>query len=73
LIPTPSAILAHWPHGGLWRIIPTQGAPLFAVLGIACNMPTYNGGDLVSTVEDSNVLQGAEWLPVDRKGDRING
>jgi hypothetical protein len=71
MTPTPSAILAHWSHGGLWRIIPRDGAPFFAVLGIAGKVSTYNGGDLAATVEDSNVLKGAEWLPVDRRGDRI--
>jgi hypothetical protein len=70
-IPTIQDIHRHCFLGGLWRIIPAQGPPLFAVLGIAGNMCTYNGGDLASTVEDSNVLKGADWVPVDRRGDRI--
>lgn len=71
MIPSASAIAAHWPRGGLWRTIPKQGAPSFAVLGIAGNVRTYNGGDLVATVEDNQALQGAEWVPCNRKGDRI--
>lgn len=71
-IPSEEAIRAHaGAHGGLWRVIPRKGRPLFAALGISGGMRTYEGGDLLATVEDSENLQGAEWVPVDRNGDRV--
>lgn len=71
-LPSDDAIAAHAKaHGGLWRIIPRKGRPLFAALGIAGGMRTYEGGDLLATVEENATLHGAEWVPVDRKGDRV--
>lgn len=71
-MPNEDAIAAHAKaHGGLWRIIPRKGRPLFAAIGVSGSMRTYEGGDLLATVEDSENLQGAEWVPVDRKGDRV--
>jgi hypothetical protein len=74
--PTHEAIAAHCLQGGLWRIIPActqagQPRPLFAALGINGNMRTIEGGDLLATVAENDNLQGAEWVPVDSKGDRI--
>lgn len=77
MIPSASDILDHFrAHGGLWRIIPkaTKGGqprPLFAVLGLAGALRTYEGGDLLATVNENEALQGAEWVPVNEKGDRI--
>lgn len=75
--PTLPQIATHFDaHGGLWRIIPAKPhAPFFAVLGIAQGplgpLRTYNGGDMLATIDDNAVFQGAEWAPVDEKGDRI--
>lgn len=77
MTPTLAQIATHFDaYGGLWRIIPANPmAPWFAVLGITQGplgpMRTYNGGDMIATIDDNAVLQGAEWVPVDRKGDRI--
>jgi hypothetical protein len=75
-IPTHEAIAAHCLQGGLWRIIPTrtqagQPRPLFAALGINGNMRTIEGGDLLATIAENTALQGAEWVPVDSRGDRV--
>lgn len=76
MIPTIAQIATHFEgHGGLWRIIPDKPqAPFFAVLGIAQGplgpMRTYNGGDMLATANDA-VFKGAEWVPVDSKGDRV--
>lgn len=67
-------------HGGLWLVVPRptddgQPRPLFAVLGIAQGplgpFITYEGGDLSATVESNENLQGAEWAPVDTRGERV--
>ena len=72
MIPSEDAIAAHAKaHGGLWRIIPRKGRPLFARLDMASKSRTYEGGDLLATIEENDALQGAEWVPVDRKGDRV--
>lgn len=71
-LPSEDDIKAHArAHGGLWRVIPRKERPLFAALSVAGSMRTYEGGDLLATVEDNETLMGAEWVPVDRKGDRV--
>lgn len=73
-LPSENAIAAHAKtHGGLWRIIPRKGRPLFAALGVVDGLRTFENGDLVATVyeDKTETLQGADWVPVDRKGDRV--
>lgn len=81
MTPTLPEIQRHFDaHGGLWLVIPRrteagQPRPLFAVLGIAQGplgpFITYEGGDLSATVESNENLQGAEWAPVDTRGERV--
>mgnify|MGYP001182187350 CR=1 FL=1 len=76
MTPTLAQILAHCPAGGLWRAIPKrteegQPRPIFAVLGVKGDRLTIEGGDLAATINENQNLQGAEWVPVDSKGDRI--
>lgn len=73
--PTIKAIRSHFAQGGLWLIIPAetkagQPRPLFAQLGVSNGRATYEGGDLRATVESNN-LQGAEWVPVNSRGERV--
>lgn len=78
---TLSTVARHFDaHGGLWLVVPRptdegQPRPLFAVLGIAQGplgpFITYEGGDLSATVESNENLQGAEWAPVDTRGERV--
>ena len=79
MTPTIPQIIAHGPAGGLWRAIPKrteegQPRPLFARLGIVQGIrgpvATYEGGDLRATIENTQLL-GAEWVPVDSRGDRV--
>ncbi len=79
--PTLSTVARHYDaHGGLWLVVPRQTdkgqpRPLFALLGVAQGplgpFITYEGGDLRATVESNENLQGAEWAPVDTRGNRI--
>lgn len=80
--PTPDEVYAHeWKHGGLWRVIPRRiddsiKPPLCVQLtvSVGTNKPSFiwiNGVGLVATIEENNTLQGAEWVPVDWKGDRV--
>lgn len=75
--PTHDQIVTHQiAHGGLWRAIPKrteegQPRPILACLGINGNRLTIEGGDLAATIAENKNLQGAEWAPVDSKGDRI--
>ena len=81
MTPTLAQIARHFDaHGGLWLAVPRptddgQPRPLFAVLGIAQGplgpFITYEGGDLSATVESNKNLQGAEWAPVDTRGERV--
>ena len=82
MTPTPTQVHEHeWRYGGLWRIIPTctkegQPRPLFAKLtaSVGISEPTfiwYEGGALDATIEENANLQGAEWVPVDSRGERI--
>lgn len=74
MIPTNEAIKSHFTRGGLWRIVAPLRRPFFGVLAIvqgrAGEFATYDGGDLLATVEDVPWLRKAEWVPVDSKGDR---
>jgi hypothetical protein len=79
--PTLAQIATHYDaHGGLWLIIPTptpegQPRPLFACLGVAQGplgpFRTYEGGDMFATIQDNAALQGADWVPVDSRGNRV--
>ena len=79
--PTLSTVARHFDtHGGLWLVVPRrtdkgQPRPLFALLGVAQGplgpFVTYEGGDFRATVESNENLQGAEWVPVDTRGNRI--
>ena len=81
MTPTLSTVARHFDaHGGLWLVVPQrtdkgQPRPLFALLGVAQGplgpFITYEGGDLRATIDDNAVLQGAEWVPVDTRGNRI--
>lgn len=80
MTPTLAQIIAHGPAGGLWRAIPArteegQPRPILARLGVRIarggDIATYEGGDLAATIQENANLQGAEWVPVDSKGDRI--
>ena len=80
-IPTLSTAARHFDaHGGLWLVVPQQTdkgqpRPLFALLGVAQGplgpFITYEGGDFRATIDDNEALQGAEWAPVDARGNRI--
>lgn len=73
-LPSEDDIKAHArAHGGLWRIIPRKGRPLFAALGAVDGLRTFENGDLIATVyeDKTETLMGAEWVPVDRNGDRV--
>jgi hypothetical protein len=75
--PTIDQITTHqWLHGGLWLIIPArtqagQPRPLFAMLGVNTGRPTIEGGCLRATVEENQNMQGAEWVPVNSRGERV--
>lgn len=77
MIPNLEAIRAHFViNGGLWLIVPArtqagQPRPLFACLGVSGGRATYEGGDLLATVEENENLRGAEWLPVNLRGERL--
>ena len=75
--PAIAAIARHDAHGGLWLVIPAptskgQPRPIFAQLSIAQGIrgpvATYEGGDLLATIDENAVLKGATWVPVDSKG-----
>lgn len=77
--PTIAQIARHGVHGGLWLVVPGktvqgQPRPFFAKLGAAQGplgpFATYEGGDMAATIQDA-VFQGAEWMPVDSRGQRI--
>ncbi len=76
-MPTYEQILDHQLfRGGLWLVIPAhrnggQPRPLFAMLGINGRKRTIEGGDLEATVSENNNLQGAEWCPVNSRGERV--
>ena len=76
MTPTLAQIVAHEPKGGLWRAIPARTAegqprPILARLGVNGDRLTIEGGDLAATINENQNLQGAEWVPVDSKGDRV--
>ena len=80
MTPTLGQIATHYAHGGLWLVIPAptpsgQPRPLFAQLGVAPGpvgpFATFEGGDLAATVGENNHLHGAEWVPVDPRGNRL--
>ena len=81
MTPTLSTVARHFEaHGGLWLVVPRrtdkgQPRPLFALLGVAQGplgpFITYEGGDFRATIDDNAALQGAEWAPVDARGNRI--
>ena len=81
MTPTLAQIATHYDvHGGLWLVIPAptsqgQPRPLFALLGVAQGplgpFRTYEGGDMLATIADNAALQGAEWVPVDSRGNRV--
>ena len=80
MTPTLAQIASHDAHGGLWLVIPApapqgQPRPLFAHLGVAQGplgpSRTYEGGDMAATIADNAALQGAEWVPVDSRGNRV--
>jgi len=77
--PTISQICHHVALGGLWLVIPAlvaagQPRPIFAQLGVTQGpfgpVATFEGGDLVATIESSPALQGAQWVPVTSRGER---
>ncbi len=79
--PTLAQIATHFDaNGGLWLVVPRQTnagqpRPLFALLGVAQGplgpFRTYEGGDMLATIAENAALQGAEWVPVDSRGNRI--
>mgnify|MGYP001190370381 FL=1 len=81
MTPTLPTIARHFDaHGGLCLVVPRrtdkgQPRPLFALLGVAQGplgpFITYDGGDFRATIDDNEALQGAEWAPVDARGNRI--
>jgi hypothetical protein len=81
MTPTLSQIAAHFDaHGGLWLIVPAatytaQPRPVFALLGVAQGplgpMATFEGGDLRATIDENEALKGAQWTPVNSKGERV--
>ena len=80
MTPTLSEIQRHFQaFGGLWLIVPKRSAsgqprPLFAQLGVRIgarsDVATIEGGDLVASVEENQNLQGAEWVPVNSRGEK---
>ncbi len=40
------------------------------MLGVCNGRPTIEGGDLQATVEENENMTGAEWVPVNSRGDR---
>ena len=80
MLPTLPRIALHVDtHGGLWLVVPArtqagQPRPFFAQLGIAQGpfgpVATYEGGDMAATTQDA-VFQGAEWAPVDSRGNKV--
>ena len=80
MTPALAQIAAHGACGGLWLVIPAptpkgQPRPLFALLGVAQGalgpFRTYEGGDMLATIAENAALQGAEWVPVDSRGNRV--
>lgn len=81
MTPTLAQIAAHYgAHGGLWLVVPRktvqgQPRPLFVKLGVRIarggDVATIEGGDLAATITENQNLQGADWAPVDSRGDRI--
>ena len=66
--------------GGLWLVIPArtmagQPRPLFVQLGTHIarggDVATCEGGDLAATIEENDNLRGAEWVPVNSRGERV--
>lgn len=66
--------------GGLWLIIPQrtetgQPRPFFVQLGVFIgrkgNVATCEGGDLAATINENQNTQGAEWCPVNARGERV--
>lgn len=83
--PSLAAVLAHEPRGGLWRVVPlacggVQPRPFYAVLRVVPGahgpVVTWDGGaspeDQLKCAENRH-LRGAEWIPCDARGERING
>lgn len=65
---------------GLWLVIPRrteagQPRPLFVQLGVSISrggdVATCEGGDLAATIQENETLQGAEWCPVNSRGERV--
>jgi hypothetical protein len=75
--PTYDQIMSHQiSHGGLWLIIPAhrnggQPRPSFAMLGINGHRRTIEGGCLDATIQENDNLAGAEWCPVNSRGERV--
>ena len=69
----------HEAFGGLWLVIPArtkvgQPRPLFVQLGVSIgrngDVATCEGGDLAATIQENKNLAGAEWCPVNSRGER---
>lgn len=78
--PTLTQIVRHDVHGGLWLVVPRktvqgQPRPFFVKLGVSTSrngdVATCEGGDLSATIQENENMQGAEWAPVDSRGNRI--
>lgn len=82
-IPSPKKVYAHeWRYGGLWLVVPAerdgkQPKPIIVLLtsSVGISEPTFiwfEGKTLLEDViaENEN-LQGAEWVPVDSRGNRV--
>ena len=79
--PTLSEIRRHYEaFGGLWLVIPRrteagQPRPFFARLGVSIgrkgDVATCEGGDLAETIAENQNMQGAEWVPVNSRGERV--
>ena len=79
MTPALAQIAHHAAYGGLWLVVPRktvhgQPRPFFVKLGVSISrcgdVATCEGGDLAATTQDA-VFHGAEWVPVDSRGNRI--
>jgi hypothetical protein len=82
--PTLAEVAAHVAaHGGLWRVVPpardlVQSRPVFVRLAVVQGregpLVSWDGGaspeDQLARPENA-ALRGAEWIPVDARGERI--
>lgn len=79
--PTLPEIQRHYEaFGGLWLVIPArteagQPRPFFVRLGVSIgrkgDVATCEGGDLAATINENKNMQGAEWCPVNSRGERV--